>query len=627
VPEAVANILMVDQDTAPALFAEQPKEAKPERERPAKEHRPEKRKHHAPSTHEGEQGDGVEQAASEEQMHLESLVNFVAFNRREQQRTFLPVAHCIPPPPPRKPKPNANQNKDKEPTQESPATTAATGRANAEAQMVLRGAARVPSRGAAIARGLHAQLTDIMIEISATTFELMVDVCIQARDLQCASDFLMRMEASNFAPSNDLLDRVMELYLVHKRNSNSANQSEADVQATSIVDADPAWTGGQSFVADGSMSHLCQPGTAAMHPAHPQYDTAPGSHLLEMPTPLQQWYRQQPHRFPGVVSGMLPSPQESCHTSNAPTQQLPAFSVPDEFATKQASEKAMQVEPACDSAELMTERSTTGLLPSSCNSVQPGMTDLVGASRAGETGRLPNKLGASQSKLSADAAVFVPSDAQTGSAALTGMGAVSASMIPSRDVSASPVDQHWASSEKENSSSCLTQVQSQASPCNGVATPWATSEHSEHLCMDRHVLSESATAVGNYANSRHMSRSYAANEADGTPYASNDSRYGGSSTHSDYAINGHSNADPKYSQGGRAAHRYVEGSQYTNGPIGSSGWERHASRKQYHDDPTAEDMPPGPSLSARATKSNQPGAYEPRYSQGLRGRRNRQQEF
>jgi len=83
------------------------------------------------------------------------------------------------------------------------------------------------------------------------------------------------------------------------------------------------------------------------------------------------------------------------------------------------------VEPACDSAELMTERSTTGLLPSSCNSVQPGMTDLVGASRAGETGRLPNKLGASQSKLSADAAVFVPSDAQTGSAALTGMGAVS----------------------------------------------------------------------------------------------------------------------------------------------------------------------------------------------------------
>merc|ERR1719361_1345223 len=88
--------------------------------------------------------------------------------------------------------------------------------------MVLRGALRVPSRGTAVAQGLFVQLTDLAVGISPLTFELMVEVCIEANNLQDASEFLMRMESSGHAPGNDILDRVMELYLLHKHASEVA---------------------------------------------------------------------------------------------------------------------------------------------------------------------------------------------------------------------------------------------------------------------------------------------------------------------------------------------------------------------------------------------------------------------
>lgn len=239
-PEALANIQLVDQQSAPSLFQDRRsrdrgeggnreragrgrREDREDRPRGDKDQRRERRRQPTPPPPEEEEEEEQVTDASEEKMHLESLVNFVAFSKREQQRVFLPDAESAPPPPPPKPtaKPTSALN------EKGAGASAAAPQANSEAQMVLRGAMKAGSRGAAVARSLHTQLTDNGIDISPVTFELMVEASVQATELQCASDFLMRMEAAGHTPSNELLDRVMELYLQRKRDGATKGETEA----------------------------------------------------------------------------------------------------------------------------------------------------------------------------------------------------------------------------------------------------------------------------------------------------------------------------------------------------------------------------------------------------------------
>merc|ERR1719191_2341608 len=68
-----------------------------------------------------------------------------------------------------------------------------------------------------LAKDLYEKLGSLKVEVAPATFALMVEACIQAEDLQSASDFLMKMEAAGHALDNTLLDKVMDLYSIHKK--------------------------------------------------------------------------------------------------------------------------------------------------------------------------------------------------------------------------------------------------------------------------------------------------------------------------------------------------------------------------------------------------------------------------
>lgn len=162
---------------------------------------------------------GAGSAANEVRMHLESLVNFVAFNRNEQQRSFLHLEGFVPPPPPtalRKPTANAVASSS---SQAIPLACAAAERANAEARMVLHGALRMAKKRPSVARCLYAQLIDLGVDITLTTFELMVELCLQGNDVSAASDFLLRIEHRGMSPNHHLLDRVVEMLFEQKKRA------------------------------------------------------------------------------------------------------------------------------------------------------------------------------------------------------------------------------------------------------------------------------------------------------------------------------------------------------------------------------------------------------------------------
>lgn len=189
-------------------------------------------------------------------MHLASVVNFVAFSRREQQRFFLPGDGFMPPPPPKpggsKPlgvsRGRGSGPASRSALEPSPAedllaaagplvTTAAVERANAEAQMVLHGAMKLGGGcGPLVARALHAQLQESSVGIAAATWELLAEACLEAKELQPASDFLMQMEAIGHTPSSELLDGIMELYLEHRRatEAKEAASSAAAAAASTL---------------------------------------------------------------------------------------------------------------------------------------------------------------------------------------------------------------------------------------------------------------------------------------------------------------------------------------------------------------------------------------------------------
>ena len=157
-------------------------------------------------------------------------MNFVAFPGQRQQACFLPEGGAPPPPPPRPRQPAA-------PSRE--ASAAAEERANAEAQLVLRGALHLAPPQAQVARRLYAQLEDAGVTAAPATLELMVDASVSAKDLQGASDFLIKLENAGIAPGNELLDRVMELYLTSKQVGGMSLVGRVQVQSRHILPLQP----------------------------------------------------------------------------------------------------------------------------------------------------------------------------------------------------------------------------------------------------------------------------------------------------------------------------------------------------------------------------------------------------
>jgi len=154
--------------------------------------------------------------SEEEWMHLESLVNFVAFSARDQpQRIFLPGAGCPPPPPPPPALPSAKALE---------VNTTEAAKANQEAQMVLRGILNptLEIQCPDIAHDLHKQLARSHIHVLEKTYCLMVETCIASGDLRGASDFLMKMEAAGHCADSSLLDKVMDLYTESRSDSTGA---------------------------------------------------------------------------------------------------------------------------------------------------------------------------------------------------------------------------------------------------------------------------------------------------------------------------------------------------------------------------------------------------------------------
>lgn len=207
-PKEMETIHLVDQTSAPSLFAGQkPRGAPKKREKKEKKDGADAGKASKASEEKRE----AEQAANaQEKMHLESLVNYMAFNRKEQQRTFLLDDLNPPPPPPLPKKPPAGDDA----AEDIKINTATSEKANSEAQMVLRGA--IKYQRCDVAKDLYGHLTDSKVEISETTFSLMIEACIVVGDLKDAGDFLMKMEAAGYCPDAELLDKVMDLYSQHK---------------------------------------------------------------------------------------------------------------------------------------------------------------------------------------------------------------------------------------------------------------------------------------------------------------------------------------------------------------------------------------------------------------------------
>jgi len=239
-PPALSSLFLKDQLQAPDLFQAPARQLRgaPRRDdrRETRERRNERRETRsrglddavlATEEVEGNQGSAVGidksiSAAVEERMYAESLLNFVAFNRKEQQRIFLPDMAGMPPPPPPKPRPLAqgvaaaisvgsgHTVGNGKPTMPEDVVQ----KANADAQLVLRGAINL--KCANVAKDIYEQLTETQVKISESTFMLMVEVCVLAHDLKSASDFLIKMETTGYCPESHLLDKVMDLYSQQK---------------------------------------------------------------------------------------------------------------------------------------------------------------------------------------------------------------------------------------------------------------------------------------------------------------------------------------------------------------------------------------------------------------------------
>lgn len=208
-PSSVKNIALKDQTQAPELFAggrssrverssRRSSDTKEKGDAKEKKDRKEKKEDPQPAV-----------LYAEERSQLESLINYVAFQRPEQQRAFLPY-------------PGRAASSEKGKTVDGfdrkagdSISGAAAGIANDEAQMVLRGSMKL--KRSDVAKTLYDQLVQSQVELSRGTFELLIEACVNAKDLPGASDFMMKMEQQGLTPATDLMDKVMDLYTERKK--------------------------------------------------------------------------------------------------------------------------------------------------------------------------------------------------------------------------------------------------------------------------------------------------------------------------------------------------------------------------------------------------------------------------
>jgi len=208
------KIVLKDASQAPSLFSDRERGDRGERGGGRRGARGSRRQPDAPREERGksksdspefdaEVGMPVELSPSEYKTHIEPLLNYVAFHRKEPQRIFLPDTTGTAPPPP--PPPSRKNDTDGDGAE----------KANADAQLVLWGA--IDLKRSDVALNLYTQLEEDQVELSAGTFRKLIEACIKANDLKNASDFLLKMETSGHTPDTGLLDRVMELYARQKR--------------------------------------------------------------------------------------------------------------------------------------------------------------------------------------------------------------------------------------------------------------------------------------------------------------------------------------------------------------------------------------------------------------------------
>lgn len=175
----------------------------------------------------------AEMVANQEKMHLESLLNYVAFKSKDQQRNFV-IEDDAPPPPPPPPSKSASVAAEEGAALKALDLSGTTvEKANAEAQMVLRGA--INFKRVDIAKDLYEQLSSASIEIAEATFTLMIEAAVLAKDLKSSSDFLMKMETSGHSPATDILDKVLDLYSNQKQQREQEKQNNANRQAQSAL--------------------------------------------------------------------------------------------------------------------------------------------------------------------------------------------------------------------------------------------------------------------------------------------------------------------------------------------------------------------------------------------------------
>jgi pentatricopeptide repeat protein len=278
-PEEVKTITLVTQEDKPELFTtparrggrpergdrgdrgdrRERKERKEPRERKEPKERPEERadtEGAAPGGDSPIAGESPTQAefpsvpaaAPEvEKQHLESLINYVAFNRKEQQRTFALDEGAPPPPPPTK-KPADAPKEVATPILSSGSAKESNAKANTEAQLVLTGAMKY--KKADVAKTMYDQLSVQDVEISEKTFTMMIEVCVSALDLKSASDLLMKMETSGHSPDTRLLDKVMDLY------SQQKNKRELEKSSVTVPLPTPDSTETPSLLADAPRTKL-----------------------------------------------------------------------------------------------------------------------------------------------------------------------------------------------------------------------------------------------------------------------------------------------------------------------------------------------------------------------------------
>lgn len=213
-PPEMATMGLVDQASAPHLFVQR-KRGKGEGRGGDALPKPEEK---APVLKK-------DKLPPQDMLHLESLLNYMAFNRKSH-RIFHPLQ---PPPPPSAPPPPNNAAPSMDFQQ----------KANLDAQMVLQGA--LMFKKLEVVADVYDSLTNTKVSPSEQTFTLMVEVCIAAHDLPKASDFLMKMEQCQYSPDVKLLDRVMELYAQHKVTTELGQRLNAEAQDTATgLSADAA---------------------------------------------------------------------------------------------------------------------------------------------------------------------------------------------------------------------------------------------------------------------------------------------------------------------------------------------------------------------------------------------------